>query len=49
LEKTLRGWTLQAAPDSRVAAQIVSTRLERLLELLEVKPPVPDPIEVKLP
>lgn len=48
LRAALRRWTLTATGDSVVRAQVVSTRLPKLLELLHVNPPIPDPIQVAL-
>jgi hypothetical protein len=46
----LRAWTVTAKPDSPVLAQVVETRLPKLLERAKVEPPVPaQPIEVRLP
>jgi hypothetical protein len=48
--KALRAWTVTAKPESPVLAQVVETRLPKLLERAKVEPPVPDqPIEVRLP
>ena len=45
----LRDWTINAQPGSPVLAQIVSTRVPRLLERARVVPPIQGPIEIRLP